>query len=313
MATQGGASRLKMDGGVVDLDRGVGTHHRSAALAAPEMVRLLVLVPVLFVLATFGMATAVFVWSGFAESGGVAAGAITFRNYERVLGDGYNWSVLWGTTRISLIVVALTALVSYPLAFAIARNRAWWGQVFLGIVLASCTMSLVIRALGWIGFLDTSGVLNSFLVTVGLTDRPVRLLGTEAGIVIGLVHGFVPLLTLTLVPILQSIDPMLEMTAAGLGAHRWAQLWKITFPLSLPGLVSGSFLIFAMSMGAYTTPALLGGGHAIVFPELIQQQVHLLLDYPTGAVLSLMLLVFVLIAVALAAALTRARIQGLGA
>jgi putative spermidine/putrescine transport system permease protein len=268
---------------------------------------------VLFVLATFGMATAVFVWSSFTESRSAADGMLTLGNYRRVLGDPYNWAVLWGTTRISLIVVVLTAIISYPLALVIARNNAWWAQLFMGVVLASSTMSLVIRALGWIGLLDTKGVLNSVLIATGMIDKPLRLLGTQAGVIVGLVHGFVPLLTLTLVPILQSIDPMLEVAAAGLGARRWEQLWRITLPLSLPGLVSGSFLVFAMSMGAYTTPALLGGGRAIVFPELIQQQVHLLLDYPTGAVLSLMLLVFVLVAVSLAATLTRTKVQGVGA
>jgi putative spermidine/putrescine transport system permease protein len=287
-------------------DRLVG----SASSSGP---RLLMLVPVLFVLATFGMATAVFVWSSFTESRSAADGMLTLGNYRRVLGDPYNWVVLWGTTRISLIVVVLTAIISYPLALVIARNNAWWAQLFMGVVLASSTMSLVIRALGWIGLLDTKGVLNSVLIATGMIDKPLRLLGTQAGVIVGLVHGFVPLLTLTLVPILQSIDPMLEVAAAGLGARRWEQLWRITLPLSLPGLVSGSFLVFAMSMGAYTTPALLGGGRAIVFPELIQQQVHLLLDYPTGAVLSLMLLVFVLVAVSLAATLTRTKVQGVGA
>jgi len=286
---------------------------RQVGFVTAQGPRLLVFVPVLFVLATFGMATAVFTWSSFTSARDAADGALTLDNYRRVLGDAYNWSVLWGTTRISLIVVLVTAIISYPLAFAIARNRTWWSQLFLGVVLASCTMSLVIRALGWIGLLDTKGVLNGALLGLGVVDRPLRLLGTQTGVVIGLVHGFVPLLTLTLVPILQSINPMLETAAAGLGAHRWEQLWRITLPLSLPGLVSGSFLVFAMSMGAYTTPALLGGGRAIVFPELIEQQVHLLLDYQTGAVLSLMLLVFVLVSVAIAATLTRARIQGLGA
>jgi len=274
--------------------------------------RLLVLLPVLFVLATFGLTTAFFVWASFVDARDAAAGALTLDNYRRVLGDGYNWGVLWSTTKVSLIVVVVTAIISYPLAFAIARNRTWWAQAFLGVVIASCTMSLVIRALGWIGLLDTKGILNTVLLAMGLSERPLRLLGTHTAVVIGLVHGFVPLLTLTLVPILQSINPMLEMAAAGLGAPRWEQLWRVTLPLSLPGLIGGSFLVFAMSMGAYTTPALLGGGRAIVFPELIQQQVHLLRDYSTSAVLSLMLLVLVLLAVGMSSALTRRRLPGLG-
>ena len=269
--------------------------------------RMLVLAPVVFVLATFGMTTAFFVWSSFLDAH-AGPGTLTLDNYRRVLGDGYNWSVLGSTTRTSLVVVMATAIVSYPLAFAVARYHTWWSQAFLGVVIASSTMSLVIRALGWIGLLDTRGVLNSLIVTLGISARPLRVLGTETAVVIGLVHGFVPLLTLTLVPILMSIDPMLEMAAAGLGANRWEQLWRVTLPLSLPGLLSGSFVVFAMSMGAYTTPALLGGGHAIAFPELIQQQVSLLRDYPTSAVLSLMLLVMVLASVGISATLTRARV-----
>ena len=275
--------------------------------------RLLVLLPALFIAGTFGLATAVFVWNGF--SGGPAApdAGLTFDNYRRVLGDSYNWRVLFTTTRISLIVVVLTALISYPLALAIARNRTWWAQLFLGVVLASSTMSLVIRALGWIGLLDTNGWLNAALSWLGVISRPMRILGTETGVIIGLVHGFVPLLTLTLVPVLQNIDPALEDAAAGLGAQRWEQLWRVTLPLSMPGLISGSFLVFAMSMGAYTTPALLGGGRTVVFSELIQQQVLLLLDFHSGAVLAITLLALVLTAVGIASALTRVRLQGLGA
>jgi len=288
------------------------SERRSKRVRLSSMPRFLVFLSTLFILVTFGMATAVFVWDGFSVDRLNPGAGLTLANYRHTLGDPYNWHVLISTAWISVLVVIFTALISYPLALAIARRRDWWGEVFFAVVLTSSTMSLVIRALGWIGFLDTNGVLNSVLIRTHLIAAPLRVLGTDTAVIIGLVHGFVPLLTLTLIPVLQNIDPALEAAAAGLGAQRWEQLWRITLPLSAPGLINGSFIVFAMSMGAYTTPALLGGGNTLSFPELIQQQVSLLRDFPTGAVLAITLLIFVLVTTAFAALITRIRFPVIG-
>lgn len=257
--------------------------------------RLLLAPPLLFLAITLGVALFIFLRNSFyAFAGmGITGAEFTLANYARLL-DPYYAEVMLRTVLISLAVVVISAVLGYPLAFYLRRvSRA--ARVVLLVVIACNGMSLVVRALGWIGILNDNGPLNQLLIFSGVIERPAHLIGGDAGIIVGLVHGFVPIFILTLFPILQAIDPALEQAAAGLGAGPW-QIWrKVTLPLSMPGVIAASLLTFAMCMGAYTTPALLAGGRTTTFPILVQQQVSTLMNYPMGAALALTLLVLVLL------------------
>lgn len=257
--------------------------------------RLLLAPPLLFLAITLGLGLFIFLRNslyGFTGMG-ITGNEVTFANYARLL-DSYYAEVMARTVTISLAVVLISALLGYPLALYLRRvSRA--ARVVLLIVIACNGMSLVVRALGWIGILNDNGPLNQFLMLAGAIERPVQFIGGNAGIIAGLVHGFVPIFVLTLFPIVQAIDPALEQAAAGLGAGPWQTWRKVTLPLSMPGVIAASLLTFAMCMGAYTTPALLAGGRATTFPMLVQQQVSTLMNYPMGAALALTLLVLVLL------------------
>jgi ABC-type spermidine/putrescine transport system permease subunit I len=255
----------------------------------------MLLPPSVFLIATYGCALIVFIMHSFFVSGGmgIVSDKVTLQNFDRIL-DPYYGQVLIHTALISLIVVLLSALISYPLALYVARYRTQTAIACFVFVLASSTMSLVVRALGWIGILTDNGVINHLMLSTGLISQPIQFLGSDLAVVIGLVHGFAPLFVLALLPTLHSIDRNLELAAAGLGASDWVITFKIVLPLSMPGLVGAGLLIFAMSMGAYTTPALLAGGKATVFAMLVQQQVMTVLNYPMGAALALVLLLSVL-------------------
>ena len=257
--------------------------------------RLLLAPPLLFLSITLGLALFIFLRNslyGFAGMG-ITGNELTLANYTRLL-DNYYAEVMARTILISLAVVLMSALLGYPLALYLRRvSRA--ARAVLLIVIACNGMSLVVRALGWIGILNDNGPLNQFLMLAGAIERPVQFIGGDAEIIAGLVHGFVPIFVLTLFPIVQAIDPALEQAAAGLGAGPWQTWRKVTLPLSMPGVIAASLLTFAMCMGAYTTPALLAGGRATTFPMLVQQQVSTLMNYPMGAALALTLLVLVLL------------------
>jgi putative spermidine/putrescine transport system permease protein len=257
--------------------------------------KLLLVPPLLFLIFTLGGALFIFLRNSFyaSEGMGITGTGLTLANYAR-LADSYYAEVMLRTIIISLTVVVITALLGYPLAQYL-RRAGRTTRVVLLVVIACNAMSLVVRALGWIGILNDNGPLNQLLMLASIIERPVQFIGGDTGIIVGLVHGFVPLFVLTLFPVLQAIDPSLEMAAAGLGAGPWAIWRKVTLPLSMPGVLAASLLTFAMCMGAYTTPALLAGGRATTFPMLIQQQISTLMNYPMGAVLALALLILVLL------------------
>ncbi len=245
----------------------------------------------LFLAVTIGFALVVFVSnSAYQNAGmGLIGPNLTGRNYTRLL-DSYYFEILWRTVWISAVVTLLSGLIGYPIARLVARGLSRFGTVAFTVVLASSAMSLVVRALGWIGILANNGPVNGLLTWLGLIEQPIPLLGGDLSVIIGLVHGFVPLFVLTLLPVLQSIDRNLELAAYGLGAGAWTTFRSVVLPLSLPGVGAASLLVFAMCMGAYTTPAVLAGGRAGMFPMLIQQQIMTTMNYPFGAALAVVLL-----------------------
>ena len=258
-------------------------------------IRLLLVLPLLFLTITLGGALFIFLRNSFFASAGmgITGTEFTIANYARLIADSYYAEVMLRTVAISLAVVVISTLLGYPLALYL-RRAGRTARIVLLVVIATNAMSFVVRALGWIGVLNDNGPLNQLLLLMNVVERPVHFIGGDGGIIVGLVHGFVPLFVLTLLPVLHAIDPSLEQAAAGLGAGPWTTWRKVTLPLSMPGVIAASLLTFALCMGAYTTPALLAGGRATTFPMLVQQQVSTLMNYPMGAVLALMLLLLVL-------------------
>jgi ABC-type spermidine/putrescine transport system permease subunit I len=257
---------------------------------------LLVVPSIIFLTFGLGGALAIFFQNSVFTSGGmgIILPVVTLDNYLALF-DEFFASVILNTLLIALLVVLLTVLIGYPAALYIARHRSWSARVVFLVVLASSAMSLVVRALGWIGILTEGGPVNQALHALGLVVQPIDFFTGNVAVVIGLVHGFVPLFILTVLPVLQAIDPHYEEAAAGMGATPWAIMWVITLPLSMSGVVGAALLVFAVCMGAFTTAVLLSGGNTgIFFPVLIGQQVTSLINYPMGGAMSVVLLLVVL-------------------
>lgn len=229
-----------------------------------------------------------------------ADGAFTLENYARILLDQYHWDVIAVTARLSLLTTAICLLTGYPLAYfltSIVTNQRLRRVCIVFLVLPLFTSNIV-RSFGWMVLLGRRGLINDGLVALNLIDAPMRFLGTETGIVIGLVYIHLPFVVIAVGNSLSRIDSSLTNAAADLGASRIAAFWTITFPLSLPGLVAGAILVFALSVSAYVTPALLGGGRITMFSMLIFQQYSSVFDFNYGGALSITLLVMTLLMVA---------------
>lgn len=265
---------------------------------ARTTLSLLLFAPVAFFAAFFLAPMAVVLASSFtAKDGG-----LTFAHYARVLLDQYHWDVLWVTFRIALLTTAMCLLIGFPLAWYLVRIVKWraWRRACVILIIVPLFTSNIVRSFGWMVLLGRTGLVNEGLTTLGILERPMRFLGTETGILIGLVYILLPYVVLSVGNALAKIDIAFEQASADLGCGPARTFWFITLPLCLPGAVSGAIMVFALAVSAYVTPALLSGGQITVFSMLIFQQYSAVFDFNYGAALSVTLLVLTLLLVGLA-------------
>lgn len=210
----------------------------------------------------------------------------TTENYWNLVRDSFTWHAIWVTMRIACIVTLVTAVAAFPIAASLARARGARKSLLLALVVAPLLIGVVIRSYAWNLILASNGVVNEIVKLMGL---PVQSLDYNTiGVTIGLVYVLFPYMVLTLTTSLQNIDPDLLLAARSLGASPVRTFWKVVWPLCLPGLVSGTLLVFALAMSAYATPAIMGGSSVVVVPILIVQQATTLFNWPAAAALALL-------------------------
>lgn len=241
---------------------------------------------------------------------GLVGESWTLKHYALIFGDTYYLWVLLRTMWMGLLVVAVTLVIGYPLAYSLARSRSRWRGVLITLVIAPLFTSIVIRALGWMILLGSNGPVNQVLLGLGVISEPIQLLYNMTGTVIGIAHALLPFMVLILLGVIQKIDRSLEEAAEDLGATRPQVFWRVILPLSVPGILAGSLLVFSMAVSVFTTPAMLGGRKVAVVAIAIEQQIRATLNYPLGSALSVILLVFTLVVTILALRKTTAKGSG---
>jgi putative spermidine/putrescine transport system permease protein len=239
--------------------------------------------------------------------GGMGEGqTITLAKYSRIFHDAYTLQILFATVRLGAITTIVVAIIAYPIAMAILYatplQRAW--LIFL--VILPLLTSTVVRTFAWIVILGREGPLNALLIAAGITNEPLQVLFTEPGVVIALIQIELPLMILPLATSLIQVDRNLLSASRSLGAGRWRMFRKIIVPLSLPGLIAGCILVFASSVSAFITQAVIGGGKRVYMPLLIYQRATDVNDLPAASALAILLLVTVGLTVALLGFLGRA-------
>ena len=226
----------------------------------------------------------------------------TLEHYEKAILDGLYVRVFIDTFRISALVTVFAIVLGYPVAHFLATARPVWATLGLVCVLLPFWTSLLVRTYAWMVLLGRNGPINKALVDMGLVDQPIRLLHSEVGVLIGMVHVLMPYLVFPLYAVMRRIDHNLLSAAAGLGAPGWQIFLRVYLPLTLPGVAAGAILVFILSLGFFITPALLGGGRVIMIAVLIEQQIREFLNWEFAAALCAVLLVATL---AISAALNR--------
>ncbi len=231
--------------------------------------------------------------------GSLDVGAFTLENFLRINRPIYV-SVLIETCIISLVTALFALLLSYPVAYALVRARRNWVRSLL-IVLAITPLFTgeIVRTYAWMLVLGTDGFLNTVLRKLGLIHSALALMYTTTGVVIALVQFSMPVMIIVLATAISHVDTDYEQAAANLGARPGAVFWRVTLPLTLPGVVSGFIVIFAWTMSAFSTPQLIGGGKVLMISNLVYLQGFSSFNFPFAATLSLVALAAALGSVAL--------------
>ena len=215
-------------------------------------------------------------------------------NYEKIFSKSYLLEGLFNSVEVSLTTALVSALVAYPFAYVLAYQvPARWQRVLLILAVLPFWTSYLVRSYAWSVVLGDNGIINSFLIAVSIIDDPVQLNYRRAATVLGFVHFFTMLLTLTIYANLVQIKSSYRLAAADLGASRLQTFLRITLPLSMPGIMVGVFITFVICMGDFITPQILGGSNELLLPQAIILQINRAADFPMASAMSVLLMLTV--------------------
>jgi len=215
----------------------------------------------------------------------------TIANYIEVLGDSYFHKIFTRTFGLALLVTVICVVIGVPEAYILSRLSNRWRSIFLLVVLGPLLISVVVRTLGWALFFGGSGVLTMISQALGFAEEPVSLMFTFTGMTIALVHVLVPFMVIAVWAALQKIDPQSEDAGLSLGASKSTVLWRITLPQAMPGILSGSLMVFALTASAFATPAIIGGRRMKVVATAAYDEYLSTLNWPLGAAIAMLLLI----------------------
>src|SRR5262249_8713424 len=216
------------------------------------------------------------------DEGGIAL-------YWNVATDAVYARVFVETFLIGTGATALTIAFAYPLAHFLATTNRLAASLGFFFVLLPFWTSIVVRTYAWMILLGRSGIINSVLLQLGIVDEPIPLMFNHVGNLIGMVHWLLPFAVFPIYGSIAGLDRRLVRAAQGLGANAWQSFCRVYLPLTLPGVLAAAAIVFVLSIAAFVTPALLGGGKVIMIAQIIEQQVRQFLDWPLAAALAVVL------------------------
>ena len=221
--------------------------------------------------------------------------SFSFQLYSEFFKDSYFMGVLWRTLVNSFFVTLICAVLGLPVSYVISGVSKKWKGILIALTLFPLLTNSVIRSFAWITILGKNGVINSLLMQWGIIKEPITLLYTDFSIIIGSVYLFLPTMVMTLIGVLENIDDDILEAASTLGLSPIKIFLKIIFPLSLPGMLVGSVLVFTGTLTAYTTPQLLGGNKKMMLATLLYQRATALGDWTSASVIALVMIVITFI------------------
>lgn len=254
-------------------------------LGVPALALLLVF----FVLPYVEMVTMSFRASG--ATGAPFGNGYTVAHYAKALTDTYYLGALGNSLLCGLIITVLCLLLSFPLALHLARSSGRWHVVIYACIVSPLLIGVLVRNFGWMILLAVDGPLNRWLMALDIIDRPMKLLFNQGVVIMALVHVFTPFMVLPIANALRNVNLSLYDASASLGAGKVETFFRVTLPLSFPGVQAGVILVFVLSVAAYVTPALLGGQSIPLMPAVVVLQLTGSFAWPFGAALAVMMAV----------------------
>ena len=225
--------------------------------------------------------------------------SLSFSNYVWLTEDPLYYRAYLSSIFIAGASTFLTLLVAYPLAYGMARAPLTLRPTLLMLVILPFWTSFLIRVYAWIGILKPEGLLNQLLMSVGVIDTPLQIMNTNTAIFIGIVYSYLPFMVLPIYSALEKMDYSLIEAAQDLGCPPTSAFWKVTFPLSLPGVIAGCFLVFIPATGEFVIPDLLGGSSTLMIGKTLWNEFFSNRDWPVSSAVAVILLAMLVIPIVL--------------
>ncbi|MFV3077830.1 ABC transporter permease subunit [Niveispirillum fermenti] len=224
---------------------------------------------------------------------------VTFYNFHYMVTDNLYVIAYLNSLKIAFISTVCCLLLGYPVAYAIARADPKWRAPLLMLIILPFWTSFLIRVYAWIGILSNNGVLNNFLMWLGIIDQPIQILYTPVATYIGITYSYLPFMILPLYATLEKMDNTLLEAAADLGCPPWKAFLTITLPLSIPGMIAGSLLVFIPATGEFVIPELLGGPDTLMIGRTLWTEFFNNRDWPLASAVAVALLLFLVVPIML--------------
>ncbi len=219
---------------------------------------------------------------------------VTLENYTRMFNPLY-FKILWSSLSVSFITTLLCLILGYPFAYFVSRAPKQIRSILLMLIIIPFWSNSLVRTYAWIVLLRTEGIINTVLMNLHLISTPLKLLYNETGVLIGMVYTLFPFMVLPLYTSIEKLNPSLLEAASDLGAVAWKRFLRITLPLTMPGIVAGSILVFIPTLGYFFIPDLMGGSKTMLISNLIKNQFLTARDWPFGSALSILLIILTLV------------------
>jgi putrescine transport system permease protein len=220
-------------------------------------------------------------------------------NYLLLMDDSLYYMAYLSSLKTAFVATLGCLLLGYPMAYAIARAPARIQTVLLLLVLLPSWTSFLIRVYAWMGLLSNNGLINNFLMWIGLISEPIQMLNTNFAVYVGIVYAYLPFMILPLYATLVKLDMSLLEAASDLGSSTINTFWKITLPLSKSGVIAGSMLVFIPAVGEFVIPELLGGPDSLMIGKILWQEFFNNRDWPVASALAIVMLALLIIPITL--------------
>lgn len=233
------------------------------------------------------------------RDGAIVGIKLYLSNYRFLFTDKLYVSALLYSLKVASVSTLLCLLIGYPMAYAIARSTTAWKNLLLMLIVLPFWTSFLLRVYAWIGLLKSNGVINNVLLALGLIHTPLTLMQTDFAVFVGIVYSYLPFMILPLYANLEKHDPTLLEAASDLGARPWRAFLRVTLPLSVPGMMAGSLLVFIPAVGEYVIPSLLGRTDQLMIGRVLSDEFFANRDWPVASAVAVLMLVLLVVPIVL--------------